>query len=125
MSFRTRTGLEQLLANQGMPQKMSGFLTFIFPFFYQYYVVYNAEDRYYQAQMVRQAYAQGHPGAPYQQGGPYPGSYPQGGAPHPSQYQQAMPPQYAHGTPQQPPQPAPQHRAPQQNSPTPPPPPRA
>lgn len=107
LSFRTRRELELMLAAHGMPQQLSGFLCFIFPFLYQYYVVYHAEERFYKAQMIRQGYAQAHPGVPYQQGAPYPGSYPQAGAQpsYPQQYAQAAPQPHipAHNIPSPPP----------------------
>lgn len=81
LSFRTKSELERRLAENGMPQRVNGVLCFFFPFLPQYYVVWNAEDRYYRQQMVMQAYAQAQQAAPY--GVPYQQ------APYPQQYAQA------------------------------------
>lgn len=113
LSFRTKAELERMLAENGMPQSVNGVLCFFFPFLPQYYVVWNAEDRYYRQQMVMQAYAQAQQAAPY-------------GAPHqqatyPQQY--AQPQQHAQQQYQQPSsQPTPQPQGAFRNIPSPPPP---
>lgn len=42
LSFKTKRDFEQFLASKNTPVSLNGFLLFILPFWYQYYVAYNA-----------------------------------------------------------------------------------
>lgn len=44
-SFGMKKRLEQMLLEEGLPQRLNGFLCFFFPIVYQYYVIVNAEKR--------------------------------------------------------------------------------
>ncbi len=45
LSFDMKKRLEQMLLEDGLPQRLNGFLCFLFPIVYQYYVIVNAEKR--------------------------------------------------------------------------------
>lgn len=45
LSFGMKKRLEQMLLEEGLPQRLNGFLCFFFPIVYQYYVIVNAEKR--------------------------------------------------------------------------------
>lgn len=89
LSFMTRPLLEAQLAQNGTPAHLNGFLTFIFPFYYQYYCVWNAEERFASQQARPQVAPQGYPQQGYPQQGYQQVSYPQQGQqPYPPQGQQ-------------------------------------
>lgn len=91
LSFRIRDDLEYLLAQARMPVHMNGFLCFIFPIYYQYYVIWNAEQMSYKQQLVQSAYkAAPQPGA---QPAPSRPSHAPGQAPYASAPQQPVAPQ--------------------------------
>ncbi len=46
ISFKSRSYIQNMLAEHGLPAQLNGFLCFIFAGFYQYYCIRNAEMRY-------------------------------------------------------------------------------
>lgn len=44
LSFRTKKSFEQFLFNNNCKIMLNGFFCFIIPFWYQYYIAYNAEE---------------------------------------------------------------------------------
>lgn len=46
ISFKARNSIEQMLKEQGLYVKLSSFLCFLLPGFYQYYCIVNAEERF-------------------------------------------------------------------------------
>lgn len=58
LSFSIKKHLERMLLEEGLPQQLNGVMCFLFPIFYQYYIIVNAEKRHAGLAAVARAQAQ-------------------------------------------------------------------